>query len=363
MPVSKQSRSKKKGRSGQSKAKNSAAAAAAAANDNDDAVIAEFAATDTSLQPAAAGAASNKSKGKGKAKASKKQTPAHDNATTEDLIEQARHAQDSLQPDLAVQFYQRALQTAPDNTDLLDEAADLMLQLGMVEEARAALAHSIELSPDSNASRWLYMAQLHEGEEALQLYIKALELLLRDISAAQELDAERLHDETLHAEQLQWLRGQYCTGCCAVAELYMTDLCFADDAETQAQTALTNALQHADQSVPEPHQAMANLRLSQDRPAEAVPYIKEAAKRLQTAVENNDRLPDYGFRVSTAKVLLECSEVDTSCCDDALAVLSGKRWSIASRFLHICTVRQHCVRYVLLFGDSVLTLVERLPYI
>jgi hypothetical protein len=133
-----------------------------------------------------------------------------------------------------------------------------------------------------------------------------------------------LHDETLHAEQLQWLRGQYCTGCCAVAELYMTDLCFAADAETQAQSALANALQHADQSVPEPHQAMANLRLSQDRPAEAVPYIKEAAKRLQTAVENNERLPDYGFRVSTAKVLLECSEVDASCCDDALAVLSGK---------------------------------------
>jgi tetratricopeptide (TPR) repeat protein len=362
MPVSKQGRSKKKGRSGQSKAK-STSAAAAAASDNDDAVIAEFAVTDNSLQPAAASAASNKSKDKrkGKAKASIQQAPAH--ATTEDLIEQARHAQDSLQPDLAVQFYQRALQTAPDNTDLLDEAADLMLQLGMVEEARAALAHSIELSPDSNASKWLYMAQLHEGEEALQLYTKALELLLRDISAAQELDAERLHDETLHAEQLQWLRGQYCTGCCAVAELYMTDLCFADDAETQAQLSLTNALQHADQSVPEPHQAMANLRLSQDRPAEAVPYIKEAAKRLQTAVENNDRLPDYGFRVSTAKVLLECSEVDTSCCDDALAVLSGKHWSITSKFIHICTVSQHCVRYVLLYGDSVLTVVERLPCI
>jgi tetratricopeptide (TPR) repeat protein len=324
MPVSKQGRTKKKGRSGQSKAMS--LAAAVAASDNDDEVIAEFAATDTGLLPAAESAPISKSKGKGKgkAKASKQQASAHDSATTEDLIEQARHAQDSLQPDLAVQCYQRALQTAPDNTDLLDEAADLMLQLGMVEEARAALAHSIALSPDSNASKWLYMAQLHEGKEALKLYTKALELLLRDISAAQELDAERLHDETLHAEQLQWLRGQYCTGCCAVAELYMTDLCFAADAETQAQSALANALQHADQSVPEPHQAMANLRLSQDRPAEAVPYIKEAAKRLQTAVENNERLPDYGFRVSTAKVLLECSEVDASCCDDALAVLSGK---------------------------------------
>ncbi|KAG5188030.1 hypothetical protein JKP88DRAFT_269548 [Tribonema minus] len=237
---------------------------------------------------------------------------------------------DSVEPELALKFYKRALDLCPQDPALLDEAADLLLQLGAADDAKALLSRSIEVAPDASAGKWLYMAQLHEGEEALKLYNRGLTLL--EAALAQPAAAAAAAAATSTLTSIPELRQQLSAACCAVAELYMTDLCFAPDAEAACAAALDRALRH-DAGGPEAHQAMAHLRLSQGRAADAVPFAKEAARRVGAALAalEGDVMgggeggpgPDYGFRVSAAKVLLECADADASCCEDALAVLAG----------------------------------------
>lgn len=87
------------------------------------------------------------------------------------------------------------------------------------------LARSILVGPEEGPDKYLYMAQLHEGREALGHYEKGLELLQRqlagDAAGTKELEAA--------------LRQRVCMAYCSVGELFLTDLCFDQDAESRCQ--------------------------------------------------------------------------------------------------------------------------------
>ena len=155
-------------------------------------------------------------------------------------------------------------------------------------------------------------------------------------------------------------RRQLCAAYCSIAELYLTDLCDEPDAETSCEDALKSALVldeissdvysnavstgigeddiQLEPPPPEALQTMANLRLSQSRPAEALEFILKTYDRMKVGCEamsalvglskdgeNNDEmgteakaqelvevdaaasLPGYEFRCQTAKILLECA--------------------------------------------------------
>jgi tetratricopeptide (TPR) repeat protein len=197
------------------------------------------------------------------------------------LLERARHAMDTLEPDLAVKFYEKALaqEEAKEDVSVIDEAAEVMLQTGCVERATELLRRSMELAPHSGSGKYLSMAQLHEGKEALALLMKGVDLI-----GSSEED-----------------RRDLCLAWCAVGELWMTDLCDEPEAENECEKALSNAL-GAGYEGPEAHHSIASMKLSQNRPDEALKSALEAAKRLKSC----DPLPDYGARVSFSKVLLEC---------------------------------------------------------
>lgn len=139
---------------------------------------------------------------------------------------------------------------------------------------------------------------------------------------------------------------------CSISELYVTDLCYEADAENKCESCLKDAFQLFDkESKPDAAQAMANLRLSQNRGLEAMSYIlnvfdqmKEAvcamanlvgleSSELRTTMNGSsvqsekmdteakakelkdeildaaDNLPGFEFRCQTAKILLECASV------------------------------------------------------
>lgn len=130
-----------------------------------------------------------------------------------------------------------------------------------------------------------------------------------------------------------------------MAELYLTDLCNEIDAETQCEAALDSALK-IDNPIfpPDVPQAMANLRLSQNRGKEAVAFILDAYGRMKVgceamahlvglssenyvrgkeelrvspkakeikddALEAANSLPSFEFRCQSAKLLMECSSL------------------------------------------------------
>ena len=133
-----------------------------------------------------------------------------------------------------------------------------------------------------------------------------------------------------------------CGGYCSVAELYLTDLCFEDNAEQNCESALQAALQLDDpNSSPDAMQAMANLRISQCRGLEAIAFIVEAYNRVKVgceamadlvglgvdqgtnsqngesvakelkgeALDASNSLPGFEFRCQMAKLLLECASI------------------------------------------------------
>lgn len=84
------------------------------------------------------------------------------------------------------------------------------------------------LEPEEGPDKYLYMAQLHEGREALGHYEKGLELLRKKLADG----ADRPKEEEVA------LRQRVCMAYCSVGELFLTDLCFDADAETRCQVRL-----------------------------------------------------------------------------------------------------------------------------
>lgn len=194
---------------------------------------------------------------------------------------------------------------------------------------------------DVLAGLYMYLGQstTTDGKEALQYYHRGVEELnhsLDILTKRQPQEAIMTDDDVSSSspneEMIQETKNRLCGAYCAIAELYLTDLCFEPDAEAQCEEALQHALQ-LDQSSPEPFQLIANLRLVQSRGDDATTYILNAYERIEfgctalaslvgfginddIAIELNssqqdaaDRLPSFEFRVQTAKLLLECAAV------------------------------------------------------
>jgi len=89
----------------------------------------------------------------------------------------------------------------------------------------------------------------------------------------------------------------------AIAEVYMTDECYAPEAEGECERCLIAALE-LDPSSVEALQALASFRLSQQRPAEALVVLKQAREALKAAAQV-DVVPSYSLEVQAAKLFLE----------------------------------------------------------
>ena len=133
-------------------------------------------------------------------------------------------------------------------------------------------------------------------------------------------------------------RRQQSAAFCAIAELYLTDLCYEEDAEQQCEEAVQAAMDFIDITDGEPLvdslQTMASLRLSQRRAKEAATFVLGAYRKMKSGcealsalvglqkdeevatqavelvdVDAANNLPGFEFRCESAKVLLECAAV------------------------------------------------------
>lgn len=114
--------------------------------------------------------------------------------------------------------------------------------------------------------------------------------------------------------------------------MYLTDLCYEDNAETECESYVDSALKIVDsdgEPLVDALQTAASLRLSQSRKDDARKYILRAYDKMKTGcealaklvgleenskrtvelteVDAADSLPSFEFRSQTAKLLLECA--------------------------------------------------------
>ena len=113
----------------------------------------------------------------------------------------------------------------------------------------------ISLQPSSGPVKYLQMAQLEDGSACLPLYRTAISMLESSLASVQSSSAAfylsskkaaasaRRAAAAAKAAEEQQLKVDLTRAYCSVAELYLTDLCDAAEAEQEATAAIQKALQ------------------------------------------------------------------------------------------------------------------------
>ena len=261
--------------------------------------------------------------------------------TAKDYYEKGVAALSTMEPELAISFLKRALSMDPDNVSYMDVYSEACIQLGESDEALTALTKATNISDDSYY-RWLTLAQLQEGMESLSSFKKGIALMvckLEDRNALNENETKKL-------------RSQMSQAYAGIADLYMTDLCFEENAEMLCEECIQSAIKYDPMGL-DAHQSMANLRLSQKKNSEAHLIIGEVYSRTmelrkkhqergiirelmrssnevdESSSDKVDRddeefeVPSTQFSVQTAKLLIECSNNENDdFCSRAICLLT-----------------------------------------
>jgi len=234
-------------------------------------------------------------------------------AAARDVFEKGMQLLASGQEELGIQFLKRAVEQDPLNTEMIKSLGEELMEQNTIEEAKSVFIKCSELDP-TDFSLYMYLGQMESGKEALRYYERGIELLGKE-------DAE-----------VEEIARQLCLAYCAVAELFMSDLCYEEDAEESCENNLRLALDTSG-SHPQALQGLATLRLSQGKPEDAKPLILEAFTIIEELLQSRDDddddddddemrdtqmgieevealLPPYEFRACTCRLLIEIGEFE-----------------------------------------------------
>lgn len=277
-------------------------------------------------------------------------------------------AMQSLDIPTALQHYQaaipllEAIETTTTNQDLahvLAKLGETKVSMGDQDGARDDFERAIALTPKGKvrAGLYLYVGQLSLEEEALEAYQKGITELEEALAALEDDDevtmegADDNDDDDSPVSLKQDLQQQLVRAHCTLAELYLTDLCFADNAEQECEAHVEKAMQLTETPLVDALQVKTSLRLSQQKEEEATQLILQAYQIIQegceelaklvglhvvndddtgeegavelTNVEAVNTLPGFEFRCQTSKLLMECASHNEDCIAAAIQVLGS----------------------------------------
>ncbi|KAF1946129.1 hypothetical protein EJ02DRAFT_500265 [Clathrospora elynae] len=272
-------------------------------------------------------------------------------ASPEELLIEAATLLQTSQLEEALVAARRALNLFQPGTSALP-ALNLLgrinVDLGDADEARAAFKAAVAIDPEGThdgAEKFLQLAQLHEegGAESVRLYEKGIAVLKGEIGELEGKLVKKAGVEELMEEK----RQKVANSLCAIAELYMTDLSWEEDAEARCDAAVTEALLFAPDT-PEPLQTLASVRISQTKPEEAKSALTRSMDLWKDLDPDNPKVPDYSIRISLSRLLME-AEME----DEAIEVLerlvgendsSVEAWYLGGWCLHLLAGKQKTKR-------------------
>ncbi|KAF2003355.1 hypothetical protein P154DRAFT_544014 [Amniculicola lignicola CBS 123094] len=225
----------------------------------------------------------------------------------------------------------------------LNILGEINVELGEPDAAREAFLAAATLDEDGThdgAEKFLWLAQLNEegGAESVQWFEKGVTVLRREIGA---LDGKAQQAEV--TEELAEKKAKMASALCGVAEVYMTDLSWEEDAEAKCEAAVTEALLVAPES-PEPLQTLASIRLSQVRVDDAKAALTRSIELWKDLDPDDPIVPDFSTRISLTRLLME-AEME----EEAIEVLerlvdendsSVEAWYLGGWCLHLLAEKQ-----------------------
>jgi len=254
-------------------------------------------------------------KGKGKDRPRPKNVPV---VNTRELLATATAMLEVGDVENAVRTAKAAYEHIGDSGPQAGAALSLLgmihVEMGEVDKARDFFKAAITKDESGNLpedmgggpEKFLWLAQLSEegGKDSVAWYERGAAALRTQIqSLSEKLDSlPRTRDEqqVLINEKKQRLADILC----AVAEVYMTDLSWEEDAEQRCEALITEATMLAP-DLAETWQTVANVRISQTRIEEAQEALKRSLGLWTDLLPEDPRVPPFPTRVSLVRLLIE----------------------------------------------------------
>ncbi|XP_040901326.1 probable assembly chaperone of rpl4 isoform X2 [Toxotes jaculatrix] len=248
--------------------------------------------------------------------------------SVQQLLEKTEEYMDSFDYEMASLFCRRALDLESTNLQALDMLGHIYSELGDAQKAKGVLLHAVELSPDVGHSKYMYLGQIHTGQEAVDYYTRGIQILLSALDKQAQTTAQAgaaAHpDEDPELPTAKDVSVAYCS----IAEIYLTDLCMEEGASDKCKEFIERALQYHHDN-PEALQLMASYLFSTQRNQEGREYLlksvalwlpaqKQSAASSSTEEGTQSEIPPYESRITTAKLLIESEEYEM-----AVDVLEG----------------------------------------
>ncbi|XP_047216310.1 probable assembly chaperone of rpl4 isoform X2 [Girardinichthys multiradiatus] len=247
--------------------------------------------------------------------------------SVQQLLEKTQEYMDTFDFEMAGLFCQRALDVDSNNLQALDMLGHICSELGDMQKAKSVFLRAIDLSPDVGHSKYMYLGQIHTGQEAVNFYTRGIQVLLSALEKQETMaqaGATGTTDENDEVPSAKDVSVAYCS----LAEIYLTDLCMEEGAADKCREFIEKALQYHHDN-PEALQLMASYLFSTGRNQEGNGYLlksvgmwlpaqKQSAASSATDEETQNEIPPYESRITTAKLLIESEEYEM-----AVDVLEG----------------------------------------
>lgn len=249
--------------------------------------------------------------------------------SVDSILDKAGENMDSFNYEVAQMFCQRALDLEPNNVRALEISASLLLEAGELDGSKELLERAIALLPESGHAKYMSLGQLEEGQAALAHYVKGIAIMAKEIE--ERMDTEQAAAAAMTTTDLKPGPSvrELSTAYCSVAEIYMTDCCFEEDAEKLCAEHIDRAIA-TDPTNPEAYQYMASYLLVKDEVEKAREMMSKSTSlwlpQYQSVREGRSDPTDevevcpvsYPSRINAAKILIELESFD-----DASSVLEG----------------------------------------
>ena len=215
-----------------------------------------------------------------KIKAEKTQQTAKYSA--DDLINKIEEYLDCFEFDLAVKFCEKAISIAPDNLRVIETAGSVYAETGDLEKSKECFTKAVELNPDDGHEKYMYLGQISSGDEAKGWYLKGLEIMKGVLgNNVSENVASANPNKSIPTST------DISNAYCALAEIFMTDSCFDDDAERECEKYCKEALSWGSMNI-DAYIVNANFLLSQEKREEAANILKESFELLNLKIPADD---------------------------------------------------------------------------
>ncbi|KAL7628138.1 hypothetical protein AAE478_002336 [Parahypoxylon ruwenzoriense] len=221
---------------------------------------------------------------------------------------QAGNVQDATT--LAVKALDQSAAGSDDELCALNFLGQANLETGDFEEARTYFLRAVAIDEDGSRDeaigggpeKFLCLAQLSEegGNDSVKWFEKGTAALKKQIQILEETRRRSDEQEIL----LEELKKKLAMTLCSVAEVYMTDLSWEEDAEQRCESLVTEATMVAPDFA-ETWQTLANVRISQSRVDDAKAALKRSLELWKDLPPEDPGVPDFPSRVGLARLLME----------------------------------------------------------